>query len=619
MPRPIHIPVSRRRLRALLVGGVLVAVSLVTVWSAWAALAARGELLAARDGLRRVAEAGDLADAPDAVARAREQAASAAARLSAPGPALVAAVPVLGRSLAAERAVAQATADVLIVSERLLPLVDRAGGSSGGAVSLPGLQELADELDRSSRQLERPVAALVDADVSLTPAPVADAVREAQDTLAGADVTLARAAAGVRAAAGLLGGAGPRTLVLGVMNNAELRGAGGYVSSFAVVRTDAGIVSVEPFTDVNAVQAPPARAVQVPSSPTYAASYGRYLADTTLWKNVMMSPHVPDSARVMCEVARLSPGVPCDGALLVDIPALADIMSLAGPVQIGDDVVVGDDLVEALLVEAYSDAGGLGDAQIARRTSLLASADQALVRLLSQPFSGLHPARLLAETSGGRHLAVWSARPDEQQALLEAGVAGSADPAGADLSLFAVNQLSNSKLDYYARRSVDVQVEVSLTTAQVEQRFRVELRVPDDLPAYVVGPRGRLEELLEMRVSPAARDVTLRKDGVVQSFDTQTDANGATRITDLLVLPQGGSVEYTLRYTVPLPEGRYRLQLLPQPLARDAWLSAQVRPAAGLTLGGRGVHVEEPFSASRSFEVTAREMRWWERPLSLPW
>jgi hypothetical protein len=423
-----------------------------------------------------------------------------------------------------------------------------------------------------------------------------------------------------RALAGLLGSDGPRNLVLAVMNNAELRGAGGYASSFTRITTDDGRLTVEAFQDVNDVFDPPGSTVQVPAPPEFRERYGRYLADTTLWKNSLMSAHVPYSAAVVCQVARVNPGLPCDGVVLIDVPTLAALTTVQGPVQLADgEEVAGEALVDALLVVAYAEVDQTPGGDPGRRAALRAAADRGLVQLLGSEVGGPEVVQVLLAAVRGRHMALWSDDVQEQAALEAAGLAGSADPEGGDVNLVAMNQFSISKLDHYVDRRIEVDVVVGLQTALVTQRVTLALDAPEDLPQVVRG-KGRLTGDLDIATALDAELLSVELDGAPTRFRRAVEA-GSTRVSVAPDVPDGGSSTWTVQYTVPLTDGRYRLELLPQPLSRDADLRLSVAPAEGLVLTGvRGdLEVAGPFDVARTVEVqaTVEQPSWWDRPVTL--
>ena len=600
---------------------VLLLLGLLLLWALVAAVQARNDLLTARASVTTLREGPlpELSDVRDRLVVPRAAARRASDRLAAPGPALVSHIPLLGRSLAAERAVADAAAAALDGVDQVVPhLADVR--AQNGAVDLGALPPLRDALDEAARRTAEPLARLERVETDWTPAAVRRGVDEASETLQGFDRRLASASDGVEALSGMLGGSGPRTVVVAVMNNAELRGAGGYASSFAVVRTSAGKVDVGKFIDVHDVADPPREAVKVPAPPDFTARYGRFLADTTLWKNVLMSPDVPASASVMCEVARLRPGVSCDGVVLVDIPAIARLVELTGPVQVGrgEEPVAGDDLVKALLVEAYQEARPSTAGQAERRARLRAAADEALANLLSSGLAGTDALRVLADAARGRHLTVWSARPQEQQALLSAGLAGSADPQGKDLNLVSVNQLSAGKLDYYVRRRVGVRAVVGPEQVEVTQRVTLELDAPGGLPEYVIGiDRGRLVELMDIGVSPGAQVRSVTLDGTPAEGQLIKNDTGSQRVAVVIEpgLANGEPRTWEVTYTVPVSGGRYQMELLPQPLAVDAALDLEVVPASGLELKDGPLRYSGPYDTRRSVDVRLRQPSWWDRPV----
>lgn len=592
----------RRRTRIVLL--VLLPLLILTAWGATAAVLARDHLLQARDGLTGLGGSGAL-DQPAvelAVAAAREDARRARDLLAQPGPALLARVPVLGRSLAAERSAAAAASALLDAASRLLPVIAEVGGQPGSP-DLRALARLRTELLDAAQDVRGPLVDLRTTPLGLTPGPVRRAVLEARTRTDGAEDLLARAADGVGALSGILGAEGPRSVLVAVMNNAELRGAGGYASSIAVLRTDRGTVTIGAFQDTNDFTARPKQAVRVPAPPDFTRRYGRFLADSTLWKNVLMSPDVPASAQVACNVAKVAPGVACDAVLLLDVPALARLATLTGPVRLpSGELLEGDELLRGLLVDAYEGVQENKEQQ-ARRAGLRAAADRALADLVARPLGGLEATKVLVEAARGRHLAVWSARPAEQSALVRAGVAGSADPAGDDLNLVAVNQLSAAKLDYYMRREVGVSAVVGRRRATVTQRVRLELEMPAGLTEYVTGVYDeRFFGLLELAVARDAEVFSVRRDGVAVEHTLVPDT-GSQRVVFNAVVDNHSSAQWEVVYAVPVRDGAYRLELLPQPLARDARLELDVRAADGLRLEGGRVTVNGDYTRARSVRV----------------
>lgn len=649
-PAPAGRRRSRRRRRLLVALAVLALLAAVLAWAGVNALRAQTHLQAVR------ADVSDLRESPpagldpllDRLRADRDRAAEARRLLDQPGPRLVAAVPLAGQSLAAERAVARAGEAVLSAAVDAGGAVD--GVLAGSGVDLAALDELSARLSAGAERAHPALADLAEVDTALTPRVVQDAVTEARAALLGIDDSLAAAAAATDAVGGLLGADGPRHVLVALENNAELRGRAGLVSVFATGRTESGRLELDRFQQVQDVADPRDGTVRVQAPPEVAAHYGPHLADTTLWKQATMAADGPASAATLAAVAGQSLGQAPDVVVLLDVPAMAAVVSATEPVALPDGrTVTGEDLVDLLLVDAYEGAGDSQVAQDERRARLTAVAAGAAARLVGAEGPGADSPdllRALVDAARGRHLAVWSARPDEQAALERTGLAGAVDPQGDDLAMVTANNLKGDKLDLYVERHLDVDVTVGPEQAEVVQRLRLRNTAPEGLPWYVEGREepGRSVSLLDLAASPDAVDLAFTADGQPARATVRRES-GSTRLVTTVALDRGEDVELELRYRVPLTDGQYALRLLPQPLARPASLDLRLRAAEGSELGavvgaerqggvgaaeGSGGEVREsgPFEESRRIAVrlhdpdapltlSERLARFWTEPVSL--
>jgi hypothetical protein len=612
---------SRRPSARVLRRGLLVLLGLAVVCLLWAlrsALVARSELTAVRKDLTALREhpPEDRSGLPARLSRDRDKARHAAAVLGQPGPWVVAHLPVVGRSLDAERRVAQA-ADAAVAAAIDIEAVTRDLGTAG-KVDLGALRHAATVLQARAERLVRPTQRLRDAPTSWMPGFVSRSVRQAQDELGGVDEQLVRAAAAARALHGVLGGAGGRRVLVVLENNAELRGTGGLVSTFALGTIADGRLQLQPFRDVREVAAEVDRATVLPSPADYAAHYGPYRANTTIWRNITMTPDVPTAASVLAAASARTTGVRPDVVLLLDVPGIAQIVDATSPITVDGKVLTGPELIRTLLVDAYVGAEGTA-AQNERRQREERAADAALRDLTNAPAS-LSLAKALAEAVSGRHLALWSARPTEQHDLELARAAGSVDPGGDDLLLAVANNLGDSpgfgnKLDYYVARRAAVTVEVNRDRARVTQTLTLANQSPTGLSSYVEGLRrpGRILELLQLAIAADAKLVSFTSGGVGAVAD-QWREDGSRRLVFLADLARGQVGSWTLTYDVPLRDGRYRMRLLPQGLARPATLDVDVRAQDGVTLTTRGPlgHTAE-WDSSLELDVQVDQPGWLQR------
>lgn len=606
---------------------MLVAVALavgVVIWTGVAALLAAHDLQTVRADVHRLMaeSAPDRPALEKSLQREERRVAHARALLRQPGPVVFGFVPVLGRNVTAERSVADASYAALNAGLALSRSTRDLGTGTSG-VNLNSLRRTAAALAGVAAELKGPFRRLRAQPVGWTLPVVGSGVRRARDDLLGLQSQVQRADDALGALPGVLGGSGRRTIAVVLMNNAELRGAGGLPSAFATGTVDDGHLALSGFQDVNTVAAAPARAHRVDAPAGYTRDYGPYLANSTLWKNVTMSPQDPDSAAVLAEVAMASLRVRPDVVVLCDVPAAAAVISATGPVQINGESVSGDELTRRLLVDAYGD-GSLSEAKQQRRRQVLdQAATEAFKRLANGTAATPAVLEALARAVAGRHLAVWSSRPDEERQLVGAGAAGAVSADGGDLVMPVLNNLGDSprtgnKLDYYIQRTVSVDVRLHAHDAQVTQTVTLHNAAPDGLGPYVEGVAhpGTVRESLSMTAAAGATLESFTRDGASADVSV-APAAGAQQLTTTVDLARGATTTYRLQYRLPVRGGVYRLQLVPQALAQPAQLHLRVATSAadlGVVSGAPQpvndrIQLDEAWTAARDLDIPVHGLR----------
>jgi len=630
---------SRVRIALLAIAGFAL---VIVVWSVVTAALAARHLEAARADIRRLTNGAT----PDRAALERRlqqdltRANASRNLLGQPGPVVFGWIPILGRNITAERAVADASAAALRAGITLSRSTRNLSNGHGG-IDIAQVRTAGAALSEALAKLQPDLHHLAAQPVAWTLPPVNDGVRAARNQLLDLEPQMSRAAAGLNAMAGVLGGNGRRTVAVILMNNAELRGAGGLPSAYATGIIDNGVLNLAPFRDVNTVAQPPARAVRVASPAEYHASYGAYLADTTLWKNTTMSPDDQDTAQVVAAAVAASLHVPPDVVVLCDVPAAAAVISATGPITIEGESVTGPELTRRLLVDAYGD-GSLSEAKQQKRRQVLDdAATEAFGRLRHGATATPGLLRAIADAVAGRHLALWSERPDEERQLTAAGAAGSVDLNGRDALMLTTNNLGDSpstgnKLDYYVKRDVAMTVRLSAHRADVTQTVVLRNEAPSDLGPYVEGVAhpGDVHELVSFAAADGATLTSFTRDG--QSADVVVDhAYGAQQLTAVLDLDRGAMTTYRLTYSVPIAQGHYRLALIPQPLAQPAQLhlhvsvtNAELGVVSGLRQPVHGtVDLTETWDSVRDIDVPVHSLHglrglfhaiadFWSHPIS---
>lgn len=603
-------------------GGLVLLVVLAGIWAVIAGLRAKSGLESVRADLTAVR------DHPPArqelVRRLKTDAANAKIahdQVHQLGPTVVSWLPIVGRSMVAERTIADAATAVLSSATVAVDATDGLGGGGTG-LDLGKLQHLHDVLATGAKNTAGPLHRLAGLDTGLTPGVVGKSVRQAQSQLDGLSRGFDHAAQLTDAVGDLLGSNGDRTIYIGLENNAELRGTGGLISTFTLAHAKNGHLTIDKFRDSQGIAKIAAHAVTVPAPPDYTAAYGGYLANSTLWLNATMDPDVPATASVISTLAEQSLGVKPDAVLLLDVAGMAKIVSATGPLHLSDgSVLSGDALIKELLVTEYGDGSYDQKTQDARHAKLAEAAGAGFAALTSHE-SDVSVLKSLATAASGRHLALWSSTPAIESELDAAGVSGSTNPQGRDLALVTVNNLGDSpgfgnKLDYYATRAVDLKVVVGDKSADVTETVTIGNRAPAGLGPYVQGSvhPGRMHLLVQLATAKSATLERFDQDGKPIGFSKLALTNSQL-VTVPVELQRGETGTWQLQYSVPVTKGRYSLRLLPQPLASAATLTVEVSAAAGQHLGTVTGADSGSWTTSHNLNVTLKHPSWWDRKLS---
>jgi hypothetical protein len=617
LPRRQRKPLTRR---GIVVRSAVSFVLLIGVWAVVAALLARSDVNSARDRLLALkSQGGDPTSAAAALDAAAKDLRSARSTLRQPGPALVAHVPVLGRTWTAIRAVDETALDVVQAAREVLAEVRVAPLVGNKRVDVARITAVAASMRAAATRTAAVPGRLEGLNTGWTPPGVSSNVGKARAQLGGVPAGLTRSADLLDALAGVLGARGDRRILVVLENNAELRGAGGLVSVFAEATAHDGVVTLGEFRDVVDVAESAGFVRKVPAPPDYVARYGKFLANTTLWRNANMSPDLPTSSKVLAELAALSLKRRPDAVITLDVPAIARILGATGPAPLPDGrTLTRESAVEELLSKAYAGVPDTRAGQDERRRRLRAAADAVVGRLFSGDAPAVSLGVALGEAAAGRHVAVWSARPEEQRAIDAAGASGAVRDDTTDLAMASIQNFGGgategNKLDFYARVETTVSVRVEKDAAVTTRTYRLANSAPaSGLPRYVAGVEspGEMRSFVGFAFPAAATVEEFSRDGLI--VDATPENEGLHRtVDDFAALKPGASTQWTLRYRTPLNGKPYTLRVVPQPLAVAAQLTLDVAPGAKAHFAG--VRYEGPFDAERRIEVHPRDGHWWER------
>lgn len=501
----------RRTRRGLVVGlaALVVALAALGGWVALDALRARDALTVAADELgamRSALSEGDRDGADRALADARAAVEQAVGAVDGVHWTLAGHAPVVGDDVRAVRTMVAVlddlTADALPPLVAALDVVDPAALlPGGGATDLTGVRAVAPDLVAADAVVTGGLEQLDDNDAGALLTPVADAraeLRRGVAELGDATGTAARVAVLLP---GMIGDDGPRTYLLLVQNNAELRATGGVPGAVALLHADGGSFTL---TDVTAAAdlttGEPVAALDTAED----ALFGTLLA--TDMRDVTFTPDFPRAAEIAATLWAATGRAPVDGVLAVDPGALALLLQGVGPVPVtgptgpagpagpAELVLDADDVVDLLLHDVYQ----LVD-DPAAQDQVFASAAQAVVAAVTD--GQADPAatvRALATATGQGRVLLWSADPAEQAQLagtpLAGELTGTQPGPDGDRPVVGVylNATAPSKMGYYL--DLDEQVVDRVCRPDGSQALTVEVTAtstaPDDLSGlstYVTG------------------------------------------------------------------------------------------------------------------------------------
>ncbi|MBI5340284.1 MAG: DUF4012 domain-containing protein [Mycolicibacterium rufum] len=284
----------------------------------------------------------------------------------------------------------------------------------------------------------------------------------------------------------MMGADGPRTYFMGFQTNAEVRGTGGLLGGFGVLRFDDGAATVDNLasnTDLDDAVGP------VDLGLEYDQQYG-FANPFTDFRNSNLSPHFPYTAQIWQSMWASQTGINVDGVIAIDPVALSYILGAVGPVTMPDgEKISRDNVVELTESAAYL---RFPTDQAARKQYLQDIANAVVTKITGPVKSPRQLLDAIGKAVGERRIAVWSTIPEEQKLLEETPLAHIVPDDPSPYAAVVLNNLGGNKLDYYLR----TQIEYAADKCNGETRastVSVSLKndVPNKpLPDYVDGAVG---------------------------------------------------------------------------------------------------------------------------------
>ena len=617
--------VSPRRSAPLALVG-LAAVAMVGGSAVFAALSlrtARDAMEAGReaaiDGLD-AARAGDLETAQARFRVADDRFADAESRLDNPLIRLGDLVPGVAQNLRGARTLADVGSDL---AGTAVAVAERAGADdlrmTGGQFPVDAAREVGEQLGIALTTLGNASSRLTDVDSPYLYGELREGAATLAQRVAEATRSIEVAAQATKVAPALLGADGDRRWMVAIMTPSELRGAGGLIGDFAELRTSNGkvdFVRAIPARELNAVTDRGRQAKVLP--PVYLQSYSGFAPDR-FWQNLSVTPDVATMSQAIAGAFPLTAGgATVDGVIAIDPLGLAALLQLTGPVRVPTWPVpiTADNAVEVLLFEHYDELEG--EVREAFQAQVVGAVVEALTAD-ALPTPSAMAATLSAVVAGG-HLRLWSPDAEAQSLFRRVGLDGELRaPGQGDFVQLVTQNGSESKIDWYLRRSLTYEATVDPGTGSLEATATV--RLTNEAPAggvsdYIIGEVGGPTRPGVSRVFTTIythhRPVEVTDEAGRVLPVSLAQENGFFAITVLLDIEPGATatVRYRLRGAVPRGSA-YRLDVGHQATIRPDRVEVAVVAAPGWAVaepaGGLApVERDGPSTFDVSFRGTGR-------------
>ena len=415
-------------------------------------------------------------------------------------------MPHLVRAAAGSASAAEGTLEVAQSALRGPRRVIVREDGGGGLVRVDRIEALAERVAEIRRDLRAARLELAAVILERLPrrarAPVTEGLAKAKRS----DGALADAEAGLELLPRVLGSQGPRWYLIGMQNNAELRGPGGALLRFALLRIDDGDPTLKRSStvyDVDVDREPVD--IALPKD----AWYVRNIEDAQRFGNANWSPDWPSAAQLTVAYARASPGrgstplPPIAGVLAVDPLAMKSLMPGVGKYRTRGGRPLGkDNVVPFLLHKAY----GVHPLRGVRRAVLIDVVDRFYDALLAPE----HPTKLVqgfGRALAHKHMQIWLADRREQRYVERMNWDGGIeDTEGRDYLYVVEQNVGGNKLNYVERQEHTMDIRVQGDDARVSTSIEVFNDVVLPQPGYWLGDsEGLHRPMLNVYVPRNAR------------------------------------------------------------------------------------------------------------------
>ncbi|MGM7672144.1 DUF4012 domain-containing protein [Microbacterium sp. A93] len=463
-------------------------------------------------------------------------------------------IPWLGANFTAVREVAE-IADS-IAADAVTPVLEVASsmnlasfGFTGSTLDLAPLSAVEAPLAAASAVLSAADTQAQQIDANATLPPLSDAVHKMRDVVTEAATVVGTLHGASVLLPPMLGGEGPRTYVVAMQNNAELRSSGGIVGSLALLRAENGSISI--VRQASTRDFPPLDE-PLPLSDSTTALFedrpGRYM------QNITSIPDFTEAGATLALRWEQQFGDSVDGVIAIDAIVAEHLVEATGDIAFGPFTANADTIVPILLSGLYATFP-----DPVEQDAVFAQAANAL---FSAALGGAEPQELigaLAASAGEDRIRIWSAHPEEES-LLAASTLGGALPVDGERGTYVgvlFNDTTGGKMNFYTDAAISTAVGVCdgepTTQVQVTWTNNAPANAAEELPEYVTAggyygvDAGDVRTLIAVYGPEGAEVRSIDRDGAEEGVQTTRLGTRSVVQHDVLLAP-GESTTITVSY-----------------------------------------------------------------------
>ena len=252
----------------------------------------------------------------------------------------------------------------------------------------------------------------------------------------------------------LLGADGPRTYLVLIQNQDELRATGGFISAVAEVTVENGLLSGLSFEDSYDVDD---LAQSYPPPPSPLLEY--MLSGLWVFRDSNWSPDFPTSARKAIELYNISRDTPIDGVIALDQEAIRLLVGALGALQVEGyaEPITAENVIQ-IARQAWEPGEEVTGEWWEHRKDIIGTVLEATLRRLESGLDGAtveRVARAAMLAVDTRHLFVYVADAETAAQIAELGVDGALRAPPGDYVMVVDTNMGFNKADALVERSLD--------------------------------------------------------------------------------------------------------------------------------------------------------------------